>query len=230
MRYSLRMLVTATIVVIGWIFSLCLHEFSHALVAYLGGDTSVRDKGYLTFNPFKYTNPLLSLILPVVFVLMGGIGLPGGAVYIQYDRLRGKHWRSAVALAGPLSNALLAVVFGVIASHWEARADPLAPPPTALTAFELLAQLQVAAVVLNLIPLPPLDGYGIFSPYLPKSTQAAVAGMSGFTLLALFAVLWGFPQANRLYWSTVDTIGFRIGIDPYMAQIGWDHMPRLNRG
>ena len=53
-------ILTFVIVLIGWIFSLCLHEFSHTLVAYLGGDTTVKDKGYLTFNPLKYTHPVYS--------------------------------------------------------------------------------------------------------------------------------------------------------------------------
>ena len=52
---------TFTIVLFGWIFSLCLHEFSHALVAYNGGDYTVQEKGYLTFNPFKYTHPYFPL-------------------------------------------------------------------------------------------------------------------------------------------------------------------------
>ena len=63
---------TFTIVFFGWIFSLCLHEFSHALVAYLGGDYTVREKGYLTFNPLRYTHPLFSLVLPLLFLVMGG--------------------------------------------------------------------------------------------------------------------------------------------------------------
>ena len=100
---------TFIIVIIGWIFSLCLHEFSHALVAYYGGDTSVREKGYLTFNPLKYTHPVYSILLPMVFLLLGGIGLPGGAVYIERWRLRSKGWESAVSLAGPAANLLLAL-------------------------------------------------------------------------------------------------------------------------
>ena len=59
---------TFLVVLIGWIFSLSLHEFAHALVAYYGGDTSVRDKGYLTFNPLKYTHPLYSIALPLLFL------------------------------------------------------------------------------------------------------------------------------------------------------------------
>jgi Zn-dependent protease len=86
---------TFIVVIVGWIFSLCLHEFSHAVVAYYGGDTSVKDKGYLTFNPLKYTHPVYSIVLPVIFLLLGGIGLPGGAVYIETWRLRSKRWERA---------------------------------------------------------------------------------------------------------------------------------------
>src|SRR5574342_1062426 len=105
---------TFAIVLFGWIFSLCLHEFSHALVAYLGGDYTVREKGYLTFNPLKYTHPVYSLLLPLLFLAMGGIGLPGGAVYIERHRLRGPRWETAVSLAGPAMNALVAIVIGLL--------------------------------------------------------------------------------------------------------------------
>ncbi len=105
---------TFAVVLIGWVLSLSLHEFSHSLVAYLGGDYTVREKGYLTFNPLKYTHPVYSLLLPLLFLVMGGIGLPGGAVYIETWRLRSKNWRTAVSLAGPLSNLLLAIILGLI--------------------------------------------------------------------------------------------------------------------
>jgi Zn-dependent protease len=105
---------TFIVVLVGWILSLSLHEFSHALLAYMGGDYTVRDKGYLTFNPLKYTHPVYSLLLPLLFLVMGGIGLPGGAVYIETWRLRSKNWRTAVSLAGPLSNLLLAIVLGLV--------------------------------------------------------------------------------------------------------------------
>ncbi len=72
-----------------WVVSLCLHEYAHARTALHGGDISVGAKGYLTLNPMKYTHALLSVVLPVVFVIMGGIGLPGGAVFIERGRIRG---------------------------------------------------------------------------------------------------------------------------------------------
>src|SRR5512141_869491 len=102
------------IIFFGWIFSLCLHEFSHALVAYFGGDTTVKEKGYLTFNPLKSTHPFLSIVLPLLILFMGGIGLPGGAVYIETWRIRNRWWLSAMSLAGPASNLLVAVLLGIV--------------------------------------------------------------------------------------------------------------------
>src|SRR4051812_37516101 len=101
---------TFLIVLFGWIFSLCLHEYSHARVAYAGGDTSVAEKGYLSFNPLRYTDAVHSILMPLLFLMMGGIGLPGGAVYIDRRRLRSKAWESAVSVAGPLSNLILTLV------------------------------------------------------------------------------------------------------------------------
>ncbi|MDT5250309.1 MAG: hypothetical protein QOJ28_2943, partial [Mycobacterium sp.] len=72
-----------TFVIFGWLVSLCLHEFGHAYTAWRLGDRAVEVRGYLTLNPLKYSNPLLSLALPLVFIALGGIGLPGGAVYVR---------------------------------------------------------------------------------------------------------------------------------------------------
>ena len=69
--------------------SLCLHEYAHARTALHSGDISIGAKGYLTLNPLKYTHALLSIVLPVIFVIMGGIGLPGGAVFIERGRIQG---------------------------------------------------------------------------------------------------------------------------------------------
>ncbi len=94
------MWLVAVFVCLGWVLSLCLHEFGHAITAYWGGDTSVKDKGYLTLNPFKYTDPGLSLFMPLLFLLLGGFALPGGAVYIDNSKLRNRWWNSAVSAAG----------------------------------------------------------------------------------------------------------------------------------
>src|SRR6478672_2855530 len=92
---------------IGWILSVILHDFAHGVVAYWGGDYAIRERGGLTLNPFQYVDPLMSIILPLVFLLMGGVPLPGGATYIRRDLLRSKGWDTAVSLAGPAMNFLI---------------------------------------------------------------------------------------------------------------------------
>src|SRR5689334_21045736 len=96
-------------ILVGWIISVVLHEFAHGLVAYLGGDYTIRERGGLTLNPLQYVNPTMSILLPALFLLMGGIPLPGGATYVRRDLLRSKEWQSAVSLAGPCMNFLLFV-------------------------------------------------------------------------------------------------------------------------
>lgn len=194
-------MITFLIVLVGWIFSLCLHEFSHALVAYMGGDTSVRDKGYLTFNPLKYTHPVYSLLLPMLFLVMGGIGLPGGAVYIETWRLRSRRWESAVALAGPTANLLLAILLAVLLQIAPAGAGGIWP------ALGFLTLLQISAVVLNLIPVPPFDGYGVLAPFLNIELRAKITQYSMWITLGVFFVLWYVPFVNDIFWNLVGFMG-----------------------
>lgn len=206
---------TFAIVLLGWIFSLCLHEFSHALVAYYGGDTTVRDKGYLTFNPLKYTHPVYSIVLPLLFLLMGGIGLPGGAVYIENWRLRSRGWISAVSLAGPTANLLVAVVLGLVLRLSAADRSGIWP------ALAFLAFLQISAVVLNLIPLPPFDGFGAIEPYLPDSLHGAVAQVRGMLPLVVFFLLWYVPFVNQAFWGLVVFIATRLGVPLDLVMAGY---------
>jgi Zn-dependent protease len=205
---------TFLIVFAGWIFSLCLHEFSHALVAYLGGDTTVREKGYLTFNPLKYTHPVYSLLLPMLFLLMGGIGLPGGAVYIETWRLRSRRWESAVSLAGPSANLFLAVVLAIVLRF--------APPAGGgfWPGLACLALLQVTAVVLNLIPVPPFDGYGALAPFLNPELRAQINRYQGTVMIGVFFLLWWVPFVNNLFWTFVFWVTSHLGISTVLAVTG----------
>src|SRR5205085_11053759 len=83
-------------VLIGWVMSVTLHEFAHGVVAYWGGDYTIRERGGLTLNPIQYVDPLMSIVLPIVFLLMGGIPLPGGATYVRRDLLKNRGWDAAV--------------------------------------------------------------------------------------------------------------------------------------
>ncbi|MDK1027779.1 MAG: site-2 protease family protein [Anaerolineae bacterium] len=205
---------TFLIVLIGWVLSLTLHEFSHALVAYIGGDYTVRDKGYLTFNPLKYTHPVYSLLLPLLFLVMGGIGLPGGAVYIETWRLRSKNWRTAVALVGPLSNLLLAIILASVLRFSSVDNTGIWP------GLAFLALLQVTAVVLNLLPIPPLDGYNAIEPHLNESTRMKFEQSRGGLIWIFFLVLWFVPQVGRLFWGSIFSISRIFGIPIDLAILG----------
>jgi Zn-dependent protease len=205
---------TFLIVLLGWVFSLCLHEFSHAAVAYAGGDTTVREKGYLTFNPLKYTHPVYSIVVPLIFLALGGIGLPGGAVYIETWRLRSRWWKSAVSLAGPMSNLVLAIVLGVILAASPVSREGLWP------GLAFLAFLQVSALVLNLIPLPPFDGFGVLQPFLPEGIQNAIAQVSGLIPWAVFFLLWYVPEVYNTFWTAVVGLTDMLNVPLDLVQLG----------
>ena len=205
---------TFTIVFFGWIFSLCLHEFSHALVAYLGGDYTVREKGYLTFNPLKYTHPLFSLVLPLLFLVMGGIGLPGGAVYIERERIRNRFMLSLVSLAGPLSNLLVAIVLGLIL-----RFVP-SIPETYLPGLSFLLVLQVSAVLFNSIPLPPFDGYNVLEPFMPDVIREQVNRVRDIAIWVILLLFWFVPAVSNSFWESVYAVSTVLGVDWGMVIAG----------
>ncbi len=196
---------TFTIVLLGWIFSLCLHEFSHALVAYYGGDTTVREKGYLTFNPLKYTHPLFSIILPLLFLLMGGIGLPGGAVYIERHRIRNRFWLSAMSLAGPAANLLVAIILGTVLRLAPVTNSGIWP------GLSFLLVLQISAVLFNLIPLPPFDGYNALEPFLSPIIRDQVDRIRGFSMWIIFLLFWYVPFISSFFWSVVHIFASVLG-------------------
>ncbi|MDO9427422.1 MAG: site-2 protease family protein [Methylobacterium sp.] len=174
-----------------WVLGLCLHEFGHACVAWWGGDAGVPASGYLSLDPLRYGDPLASIVLPVVFTILGGIGFPGGAVRLDPGALRGRIWPTAVALAGPAMT--LACLFGLVVLYHLADADS-----TALRAvLAVTALFQGTALVLNLMPIPGLDGYNALRPWLPGPWQAvgdAGARHAGLVLTALFLFSGAFSR------------------------------------
>ncbi|MGY1453805.1 site-2 protease family protein [Streptomyces sp. SS8] len=194
-------------VVSAWIVSLCLHEYAHARTALHGGDISVGAKGYLTLNPLKYTHALLSIVLPVVFVIMGGIGLPGGAVFIERHRIRGRLRHSLISAAGPLVNAVLALV--LVTPFLLGLLDDA--PIAFRCALAFLAMLQVTAAILNFLPVPGLDGYGVIEPWLSPRARRQVEPFAPFGLLAVFACLW-IPEVNAVFWNGVDAVMGALGV------------------
>lgn len=200
-------------VIAGWLVSLCLHEFGHAYTAWRFGDTDVAVRGYLTLNPLKYSNPVLSLGLPLLFIALGGIGLPGGAVYLRTGFMTPRQ-RTLVNLAGPFANLVLAVLLLTTARVFY---DPAHRVFWAGVAF--LGFLQVTALVLNLLPIPGLDGYAALEPQLSPATQRALEPAKQFGFLILLVVLLA-PQLNRWFFSIVFWFVDASGVPPWLAMDG----------
>lgn len=214
---------TILFVTAGWIVSLCVHEFGHALVAFLGGDRSVAASGYLTLNPLRYTNLVFSIGLPVLFLLLGGIGLPGGAVYINHSMLRTRGWSAAVSLAGPVGTSVGAAAAAAPfllsrGTSWEAAHVDFA------AALAFLGFIQIFALVLNLIPVPGLDGFGALRPWLPRPWQVTAnrLGMNGIFLV--FLVLWFFAPARNAFYQVVFQLTAIANIDQVLIFFGQSHM------
>jgi Zn-dependent protease len=206
------------LVVGGWVTSLCIHEFGHAFIAYLGGDRSVVSAGYLSLNPLKYTHPVLSIALPVVFLLIGGIGLPGGAVYLNERAIRNDRWRSFASAAGPLGNLLFALLIG-----WPFLVFHGIPPFGDFhfwTALAFLVFLQITAVVLNLIPIPPFDGFGIIAPWLSIELRLFANRLGMLPMLILFFLLWRGGPISAVFWNFVYALTNLINIPEYYIYLG----------
>ena len=215
---------TILFVTAGWITSVCVHEFGHAMVAYIGGDRSVRDSGYLDLNPLRYTNVLLSLVMPVLFLLLGGIGLPGGAVYINRAALRSRSWDSAVSVAGPvgtLACGLLVAIPFLIPGHgaWINQTNI-----GFWSALGFLGFIEAIALVLNLLPVPGLDGFGIIRPWLPYAAQGLANQYGQLGIIAVFAALWLIAPFSQAFFQMVLDITNLVGIDPRLIIVGQAHM------
>lgn len=216
-------LLTILFVTAGWITSLCIHEFGHAFTAYLGGDRSVAASGYLTLNPLRYTNLVYSLGLPVLFLLLGGIGLPGGAVYINHTMLPTKAWNTAVSLAGPVGTLLCAAAAAApfLLAHntsWQGAHVNFA------TALAFLAFIEIFALVLNLIPVPGLDGFGAIRPWLPFSWQVAASRLGMNAIFLVFLVLWFVAPARDAFYQVVFHVTAIANINPLLIFFGQSHM------
>jgi Zn-dependent protease len=203
-------------VVAGWLLALSLHEYAHAVVAYLGGDRSVADRGYLTLNPLRYAHPLLSIGFPLLFIILGGIGLPGGAVAVERHRLRSATWDTAVSVAGPSVNVAFAVAGGLGLALGFAEDHRVFWAGVAFAAF-----LQLTVAILNLLPVPGLDGGNALFPWLSdrwRQRYVAAAPYGLFALLALFFV----PQLNGIFFAAVFAAAALIGLSSGGYAEGYD--------
>jgi len=172
-------------VVAAFVIAIAVHEASHALAATLLGDPSPKQAGRLTLNPLRHLDPLGTITL---FLMGFGWGKP---VFVNpgYFRISPRAGMALTALAGPLSNLLLALLFALpfrMQMHLGRET---------LILLGTVASINLLLAVFNLIPLPPLDGFSVLMGVLPRQMALSIAPLARHgpaALLALFALSYVF--------------------------------------
>jgi Zn-dependent protease len=187
---------TFAFVAAAWILSVGIHE-----------------KGYLTLDPLKYTDLVTTILFPLLALALGGIGFPGGAVYLREDLMRSKGWRSLASLAGPLGTLAVLIVLAV--------ALPFVVSDALRDALSLLTLLQASALVLNLLPIPGLDGYGVIRPFLPDGVRARMVKIEKIGFLILFALIFWVPGVSKFIFGAAFVLTDLMGVARPAIGAGW---------
>ncbi len=203
------------------IFSIVIHEVSHGYAANMLGDPTARMAGRLTLNPIKHLDLMGSIIIPGLLVLSGTPFLFGYAKPVPYNpyNLRKYSWaqkwgEAIVAVAGPGVNILIALIFGLIirlSATFNFATQSFVEISTAVVFINILL------AVINMIPIPPLDGSKVLGALLPPSLSESYTRMRialeyniflAFGLVILFIYLFGGVFVRFIYFLSSLIIGF----------------------
>ena len=180
-----------TIVLVTILLSMTLHEAMHAFMGYFLGDDTAKAQGRLSLNPIKHIDPIMTIALPLFLAVMGG-PIFGGAKPVPFNphKVRYGEWGAAlVAIAGPLTNLLIAfVVFGV---------GVLSGVITSAGVEATLAgQIIITAVsvnlgffVFNILPIPPLDGSRVLYALAPDPVKAGMEYIERYGIFLVFGLV-----------------------------------------
>lgn len=172
--------------------AITFHEVAHGWTARYFGDMTAADAGRLSLNPLKHIDPLGTILVPALLLVIGGFVF-GWAKPVPVDIHRLHHPKrdmAIVAAAGPASNLVMALLWAVIAKTGlvlEGEFDWLALPLLYMGQAGIMINLIL--MILNMIPLPPLDGGRVLVGVLPHRLAYAVARIEPYGLFILLGLL-----------------------------------------
>lgn len=177
------------------IFSMVVHEVMHGLVSYLLGDDTAKLQGRLSLNPAKHIDPFMTLLVPVLLYMSGG-PIFGGAKPVPIDTRKikyGEYGLALVALAGPLSNFILAFIsFGLLVNFGEQNS-------LAALIFSIMVQVNLGFMIFNLLPIPPLDGSRIVYALAPDFIRRIMQKIESFGIMVVFLFIMLFSSLLSSY-------------------------------
>lgn len=191
------------------IIALTIHEFSHALVGHSLGDITAKEGGRLTLNPLAHIDPFTTLLLPITLIFLGSPVIFGAAKPVPFNPYAvryGKWGVALVAVAGPLSNLLMAFVVGLYLRF----IDIGGVTGRFLVQFVLV---NLAFFIFNMIPIPPLDGSRVLYAALPNNLQDMMDRIEryGFIIIFGFLFLFYWLFAPFIYTAVTSIASFIIG-------------------
>ena len=178
------------------LFSVIIHEVAHGYAALALGDRTAEYQGRLTLNPLRHIDMMGTIVFPLITLLLPGGLIFGWAKPVPFNphNLRSKRWGEAiVAAAGPLSNVLIALIFGLFIRYYLVPNELVLGPAGILSQIVVLVNITLA--IFNLIPVPPLDGSKVISSVLPRQFMVIRQKVErfGFVGVLIFLVfIWQF--------------------------------------
>lgn len=172
------------------LFAVSFHESAHGWVAWKCGDPTAKDLGRISLNPLKHIDPVGSVLVPAILAFTGA-PVFGWAKPVPVALARTREPRSAnllISAAGPASNLLLASVVAVIALSIRPATEPT---DSYLFVFGFfLVQVNLVLALFNLLPIPPLDGFGVVESLMPRSMFPFVVWMRRYGMIFLVLLLF----------------------------------------
>ena len=192
------------IIFVSIIVSMGIHEAMHAFTSHWLGDTTAKDMGRLTLNPFKHIDIMTTVLLPMVLILARlqpfFIAKP---VPFNPDRVKYEEYGAAmIGIVGPFTNLLLAVIASLFL-----HAFSIATGTDAFNIFSIFIQVNLSFFVFNMIPFPPLDGSRLLYAFAPEPVQKVMYMIEsgGIMTIVVFMFLF-FPVVGPVVSSIVQNL------------------------